>query len=132
MGMIRKSEICASRGGTLAAVAGVWSYLVPAGRFFRIQNVAMSLETTGSTSGATTVDVKKNGTSILSAVMSIAQGASTKYVAAASVVPGAAGAGEPGGVDVQPGDVLTVDITAIPGTASTGLSVVMQTVQKDI
>lgn len=104
----------------------------------RINEIELSLRTTGATSGATTVDVKKNGVTILSAVFSVAQGAATKFVRTApggagpSLVLGPAGGGEPSGVDFVEGDLFTVDVTAIPGTASAGLTMDLSGIAKNV
>jgi hypothetical protein len=96
----------------------------------RITEVEVSLGNIGGTSGQTSVDVKKNGVTILSAVASIAFNAAAKTV---RVVPiaGPSGAGEPGGHDFVAGDVFRVDVTAIPGTASADLTVDLSCIAKN-
>jgi hypothetical protein len=118
-------------GGAVAVVNGraTWAAQCKG----RVQEVEMSLGLTGSASGATTIDVKKNGTSIMVGTpLTIAQGSATKYVRSAALVYGAAGGGEPGGVDFVEGDVFTVDITAIPGTTSTDLTVDLLEIAKNV
>jgi hypothetical protein len=118
-------------GGALAAVTGraTWTAQCKG----RIEEVEMSLGLTGSVSGATTIDVKKNGTSILVGTpLTIAQGATTKYVRTAALVYGPAGGGEPAGVDFVEGDVFTVDLTAVPGTTSTDLAVDFECTAKNV
>jgi hypothetical protein len=99
----------------------------------RIQEVEMSLGLTGSVSGSTTIDVKKNGTSIMVGTpLTIAQGATTKFVRSAALVYGPVGGGEPAGVDYVEGDVFTVDLTAVPGTTSTDLTVDLFGINKNV
>jgi len=114
-------------------IKGTWR--VPAGFKGRVLSASLSLRTTGATSGATTVDVKKspggaNPASILPAVLSIAQGAATPYVF--SKVAG--GVGEPNGVPVDGdnADTITVDVTAIPGTASAGGQLFLEVAITDV
>jgi len=117
--------------GALAAVTGraTWA----AQKKGRIQEIEMSLGLTGSVSGSTTIDVKKNGTSILVGTpLTIAQGSATKFVRSAALVLGPAGGGEPSGVDYVEGDVFTVDITAVPGTTSTDLTVDFLEINKNV
>jgi hypothetical protein len=100
----------------------------------RIVEVETYLGNIGGTSGATTVDGKLNTVSVFSTVPSIAFNAATKRrrdAASAVILPtGGSGSGvltpafgEPSGVRVQPGDYYRVDVTAIPGAASSDLSV---------
>jgi len=131
---VRKSVITLPKSGTLAVANEVAGYEVPPGLFGRVQDVEIFLGGTGATSGSTTVDVKKNGVSILTAALSIAFGAATKRVRAgiSGLVMGPAGAGEPPGVDFAPGDYFRVDVTAIPGVASSDLIASLQVAQKDV
>jgi hypothetical protein len=103
--------------------------------FGRITEVEISLGSTGSTSGSTSVDVKKNGVSILTAVLTIAQGSATHNLRTGGANPGViaapAGAGEPGGMEFVPGDVIRVDVTAIPGTTSADLTVDLACIAKN-
>ncbi|GEM_PF-6800216 len=101
--------------GNLAAGVDKFIHVV---RFrCRLLEVTLSLRTTGGTSGNTDVDVNRDGSSILTAPgLRIAQGAATKHVTAAP----AAAAGHPSGLDCAPGQTISGDIDAIPGTASTG------------
>lgn len=109
----------------------------------RIVEVETFLASLGGTSGATTIDVKLNGVSIFTALPSIAFNAATRrrrdcagpLLPAGSV--GSSGVltpvfGEPGGVRLQPGDYLRLDVTAIPGTASSDLSVNLSLVLEDV
>lgn len=118
-------------GGALAVAAGRATWAAQGKG--RIQEIEMALGLTGGTSGSTTIDVKKNGTSILVGTpLSIAQGSATKFVRSAALVYGPAGGGEPAGVDYVEGDVFTVDVSAIPGTTSTDLTVDLFGINKDV
>ncbi|HWQ96716.1 MAG TPA: hypothetical protein VN538_01290 [Clostridia bacterium] len=87
----------------------------------RILEAEAALNTTGSTSGNTDVDVNKGGASIMAAqALRIAQGSATKFVKAK---PSVGVVGEPAGVPCEVGDVITVDVDAIPGTTSKDLTV---------
>jgi hypothetical protein len=108
----------------------------------RIVGVKTGLRNIGGTSGATTVDGKLNTVSIFSTVPSIAFNAAAKerYDCASALPNGMTGSGgvltpangEPTGVRVHPGDRYRVDVTAIPGTASVGLSVYLELVEEDV
>lgn len=110
---------------TAATDKAIWPVRKPC----RLLECSLSLRATGGTSGNTDVDVNKNGTSILAAPgLRIAQGATTKYV---NTKPTGA-AGMPGGVALKPGDVVSVDVDAIPGAASTGGLVLLHCEATDI
>ncbi len=119
---------------TAGATKGTWR--VPAGFKGRILSASLSLRTTGATSGNTDVDVNKapggaNPVSVLTAPgLRIAQGATTPYVFAKV----AGGQGEPNGVPVDGdnGDTVTVDVDAIPGTASAGAQVFLEVAVTDV
>jgi len=119
-------QISLVRPGALAAATDVAGYR--AQRNFRVIGVSMFLRTTGATSGSTTVDVNKAGASILSAAMSVAQGAAQKWQEGAL---GSAARGYPRGVDVLKGELITVDIDAIPGTTSNDLEVFLDCIATD-
>lgn len=115
------------KAGNLAvATVATWQAQFPG----RVTEVEVALGASGGTSGQTSVDVKKNGVSILPAVISIAQGSAT-LTARSGVIAGAAGAGEPGGNDFVAGDVFTVAVTAIPGTTSADLTVDLACIAKN-
>ena len=78
----------------------------------RILEVEVFLGTTGTGAGNTSVDVKKNGATILAAVISIASASGTKRARKAPKNP----VGEPSGVSVAAGDYVRADVTAVPGT----------------
>lgn len=63
---------------------------------------------TGSGSGSTTIDIKKNGTSIYSTLPSIAS-ADDGYLTTGTMTTT--------GVQLSAGDVLALDVTAIPATS---------------
>lgn len=121
-----------TKAGNLAVANEVVGKEIPPGKFGRVLDVQIFLGNTGAVSGATTVDVKKNGVSILTAVLSIAFGSATKRARTAALVVGPAGGGEPAGVDYQPGDYFRADVTGIPGTTSVDLTVFLDTVEKDV
>lgn len=129
---VRKSVITLAKSGALAVANEVAAYEVPPGLFGRVQDVQVFLGNIGGTSGSTTVDVKKNGVSILQAPIAIAFNAATKRARTAALVVGPAGAGEPPGVDFAPGDYFRVDVTTIPGVASQDLIASLQIVEKDV
>lgn len=118
------------KGGNLAVANGVaqWQAQFKG----RITEVEIALGGTGGTSGQTTVDLKKNGVSILGAPLSIAQGSATKTLRTTALVYGPAGGGEPAGVDFVEGDLFSVDVTAIPGTTSSDLAVDLASIAKNV
>jgi hypothetical protein len=139
--LVRRLVVTRHKAGALAAVNDVAEW--EAQFYGRIVEVETSLGSIGGTSGNTTVDVKKNGTSIFVAAPSIAFNAAQKRRrdSATTLLPvgtvGAAGnltptAGEPNGVDFAPGDLFRVDVTAIPGTASSDLTVDLHCIAKDV
>lgn len=113
----------------------------------RITKVHGTVRSTGATSGNTTFDVKKSAggvgafTSILTAALSIPfnAAAGAKYATSwgnankpqdgKGLTPSVK---EPSGVECQPGDVLRLDVTAIPGTTSAGLSVYLEAVNTQV
>jgi hypothetical protein len=81
----------------------------------RLVEAELYLQSIGTTSGATNIRINNGATSLFGATdFQIAFNAATKRVRAKP--PGAQGT--PSGVSVEPGDYLTVDVTAIPGVAS--------------
>ena len=97
----------------------------------RIVEVEVYLKSTGTTSGSTTVDVKKNGVSILAAALSIAFNAATKRTRSKAFAAAAA-QGEPSGVRFAAGDYIQADVTAIPGVASSDLAVYLHVAPDDV
>lgn len=142
--LVRRSVVSRVKAGALAVANDVAEW--EAQFYGRILEVETSLGSIGGTSGSTTVDVKKNGVSIFSAAPSIAFNAAQKrrrdsmgpllpvgtVGAAGNLVPGPVGAGEPGGVDFVPGDFFRVDITTIPGAASSDLTVDLHIIARDV
>jgi hypothetical protein len=139
--LVREEVICLHKAGAQAVANDVAAYEFQ--RRGRIVEVETYLGNIGGTSGATTVDGKLNGTSIFSAVPSIAFNATTKRrrdAASQVILPsGGFGSGvltpvfgEPSGTRVQPGDYYRVDVTAIPGAASSDLSVFIRVVFEDV
>jgi hypothetical protein len=94
----------------------------------RVMSVEIFLGNIGAVSGSTTVDIKKNGTSILTAPISIAFNAATKRTRVTAL---AGMLGEPSGVDFVAGDYFQVNITAIPGTASQDLTAYLHCAKVD-
>jgi hypothetical protein len=80
----------------------------------------LTLRATGATSGNTDVDIKKNGTLVwTSPGLRIVQGAAAPAMVRAKPTVGLCSS-EQAGVALEPGDSITADIAAIPGTASSG------------
>lgn len=139
--LVRRLVITRHKAGAQAVANDIAEW--EAQFYGRIVEVETSLGNIGGTSGSTTVDVKKNGVSIFAALPSIAFNAATKRRrdSASALLPvgtvGAAGnltptAGEPNGVDFAPGDLFRVDVTVIPGAASSDLTVDLHCIVKDV
>ncbi len=75
-----------------------------------ITAVRATLLTAGSTSGTTTIDINKNGTSILSTKLTIDAGEKTSVTAATAVVISTS--------SLSDDDEITIDIDAISGGAT--------------
>jgi hypothetical protein len=134
--LTRRRTVTLFVDGNLAVANDVAEYIAP--RAGRVLGVSIGLRSIGAVSGSTSVDVKlsKSGgafATILGAVLSIAFGAASKSVASgANDGGGMSGAvGEPNGVPFGDGDVLRVDVTAIPGTTSAGLAVYLEIAETD-
>lgn len=112
----RRIVLCLPKSGNLAIANEVAGWEAQFNG--RIVEAELFLGNIGGTSGATTVDVKKNGVSILPSALSIAYNAANKRVRQGGLV---GAIGEPSGVPFTKGDYLRVDVTAIPGTASADL-----------
>jgi hypothetical protein len=138
-----KSVILLGNDGSLSVLNDVDEYVFDEPG--RIVSVIAALRSTGATSGQTTIDVKKAPrgpgafTSILATALSIAfnAAAGNKWAASWGSVPQfgkglATAGGEPSGVVCAPGDILRLDVTAIPGTASAGLSVYVKVVNTQV
>src|SRR6185437_1472152 len=97
----------------------------------RIRAAQLALSDPGGTGGATTVILKKNGVQFATdAALTVAQNAAVNATKANVVGDTAV---YPGGERVSPGDVITVDVTAVPtGTAPKAASVIFSVVQVDV
>jgi len=106
---------------SLAAVAaGVATFI--AGHPFRILSAQLNLSDVGTGSGGTTAVVKINGTAVTtSAPLALTVAGAVKAVKVG--VPGTTQS-YPGGIRVNNGDTITVDITALPGTTSPKIAAV--------
>lgn len=97
--------------GPLAASNGQVAFT--ARRAVRVASAELSLSDTGTGAGSTNVNVNVNGVAINPAnSLSIAGAAGGKSVSADII----AGSQYPGGFRVNKGDVITVDVTAVPAT----------------
>lgn len=125
----RRSTLTLPLPPTLAAANGVATYVSP--RPQRVAGAQLCLSDTGTGSGATTVNVKVNGTAINAAnSLSIAGAASGKSI---STVITAGSNNYPGGARLNAGDTVTLDIAAVPGTTVPKLGfVVLDIVEVDI
>lgn len=111
MEKIGRSYVTLPLLGAPAVGAGVAAFVAP--HALRISGAQLFLKSTGTGAGSTTAQVKVGANNILQADLTIAAAAATKYVKQS-----ARGGGVPGGYDVNAGDVVTVNITAIPGTTA--------------
>ena len=135
----RRRTVVLGNDGTLAVLNDVDEY-VPLHKG-RLIGVSASLRATGGTSGQTTIDIKKSPAgglafaSVLSATLGIAFNAAAglKNVSAGSKDgQGLAGsAKEPSGVEFAAGDIFRLDVLAIPGVASAGLSVYLEIIETE-
>ncbi len=140
--LVRRVVVDLFKSGVLAVANDVgigWEAQFP-GRIVEAETFLGSL---GATSGATQIDVKKNGVSIFTAAPSIAFGAATRRRrdCAGPLIPsssvGSSGSltpaqYEPSGVPFLPGDYFRLDVLAIPGTASSDLSVTLSILELDV
>jgi len=113
----------------LAVANGVATYV--AQHRARIHRAQLCLSDTGTGAGSTKVRVKVNGNDVTGAAdLSVAQGAATP------AVDMAVNAGTnlfPGGALINPGDVVTVDVMAVPATTVPKCAfVVLDLVQVDV
>jgi branched-subunit amino acid permease len=127
---VRRIVIPLSKSGVLAVANEIVGWEAGLGLIGRVTEVELFLGNTGATSGQTTVDIKKNGTSILQSALAITQGSATKRVRTAALA--AAAYGEPFGLPFQVGDYFRVDVSAIPGTASQDLIAYLHIALTDI
>lgn len=117
----RRSTITLPTPATVAAGTAVASYTAP--RPMRIAGAQLSLSSTGTGSGSTKAVIKVNGVAITAANdLSIASAATNKTVSIAVSL----GSNQfPGGARINAGDLVTVDITAVPGTTVPGCATVI-------
>lgn len=107
----RKSFLTLPLQPTLAVATAVITYI--AQRPMRVIGAQLCLSDTGTGTGATTANVKVNGNTIIPASsLSIAVGAGANAVN----TPVTLNAQYPGGFRVNKKDVITVDVSAVPGT----------------
>ena len=125
----RRSTITLPLPAPLAAANGVATYISP--RPQRIARAQLCLSDTGTGAGATTVNVDVNGVAVNAAgSLSIAGAAGTKAVSA-DITGG--DNNYPGGARLNAGDVVTVDVAAVPGTTVPKAAfVVLDIVEVDI
>lgn len=108
----RRSTLTLPTPATVAAANSVASYTAP--RLMRIAGAQLALSDSGTGAGATTAVVKVNGVAITAANdLSIAGAAGNNTV---SVAVSKGSNQYPGGALLNKGDLVTVDITAVPGT----------------
>jgi hypothetical protein len=125
----RRSTITLPTPGTVVAANGVASYTAP--RPMRIAGAQLCLSDSGAGAGATKAVINVNGVAITAANdLSIAGAAGNKTVSVAVTK----GSNQyPGGARLNNGDVVTVDITAVPGTTVPKLAfVVLDIVEVDV
>jgi hypothetical protein len=108
----RRSTLTFPLPAPLTVSVGQVTYTAP--RPQRIAGAQLCLSDTGTGSGATTVNINVNGVAV-NAVgsLSIAGAATGKSIGTA--ITGGSN-NYPGGARINAGDVVTVDVTAVPGT----------------
>lgn len=102
----------------LAVSVGQVTYTAP--RPFTISWLQLCLSDTGTGAGNTTVNLKQNGTTIGTVSIAGASGSKSAGVALIS----SAGSQFPPGVRINKGDVLTIDLAALPATTSPKAAIV--------
>lgn len=109
---------------SLAAVAaGIATFI--ASHPMRILSAQLCLSGVGTGAGATTVAVKINGTAVaLSAPLTLTVAGGVKAVKS-TVIGTATAQSYPGGIRVNAGDTITVDVTALPATTSPAVAQVL-------
>lgn len=108
----RRSTITLPTPAAVAAAVAVASYTAP--RPMRIAGAQLALSDSGTGAGATKALIKVNGVAITAANdLSIAGAAGNNTVSSVVIL----GSNQfPGGARLNKGDLVTVDITAVPGT----------------
>ncbi len=126
---LRRSYITLPLPGSPAVGASLATFI--ATHPMRVISAQLVVSDTGVGAGATTVLLKQNGSALATtAPLSVAQGAAVH--ATRSTLPGTTQS-YPGGDRVNPGDTLTVDVTAVPATTSPkAAAVILSVVQLDI
>jgi len=94
----------------IAAATGVYTFRMPTAGV--ITEVRASLSVAGSTSGTTTIDVNKNGTSIFTTVLTID---STEKTSETAATPAVINVGQS---IIALDDEITIDVDAISGGAT--------------
>lgn len=127
--ILRRSTITLPLPGSPAVAAGVATFIAP--RPTRIVKAQLALSDSGAGAGATTVILKQNGTQLTTqAALTVAQGAAVN--ATITSVIGTV-QNYPGGQRVNAGDVITVDVTAVPaGAAPKAAAVILSVVEMDV
>lgn len=95
-------------------------FVMPLGGY--ITGAVATVDTAGTTN-PTTVDVKKNNTSIFTTKITIDSGSKTSRSAATPMVL------NPSQVNFSVGDIITIDITTISTTAAKGLTVTLTAIE---
>lgn len=126
MESFRRSTLTLPIPDALAVANGQVTYTAP--RMMRAVSAQLCLSDTGSGTGATTAKVNLNGNAL--ATLSIASAATGKSLSATI----SAGVNNyPGGARINAGDVITVDLTAVPGTTvPKGGFIVLDIVEVDV
>ena len=124
----RRSHLSMPLFGALAVATAVATYQVQ--KPYVLTGAQLALADTGTGAGNTSAVVKVNGVAV-TPVLSIAGAAAgkTAYADANASTPGV----YPAGISLKPGDVVTVDITAVPATtAPKGGSLILNLTQLDV
>jgi hypothetical protein len=108
----RKNFLTMVLFGPLAVANGVATFI--ATHRCRIASAQLGLTDTGTGAGATTVRININGNAITGAADLSLAGAGANKAVSSNIVLGSNQF--PGGALIQPGDVVTVDVTAVPAT----------------
>lgn len=127
METLRRSFIPLHLFGNLAVAASVATFTVP--RSLVLSRAQLSLPGSGTGAGGTTVDVKVNGIAVITAITVASAAANPTATQLASPSAGT----YPSGWRLNAGDVVTVDVTAVPGTTvPPGGVVYLDVVQVDV
>jgi hypothetical protein len=129
MDSFRKSFVTLVLHGPLGVANGVATFI--ATHRARIASAQLGLPGTGTGAGATTVQVNINGVPVSGAGnLSIAGAAAGKAVSSSITL----GSNQfPGGALINPGDVITVDVLAVPATTvPAGGAVILDLTQVDV